>query len=124
MLLTCAMLVSAGCFSLESAKLARSGEENILVSNYGWYLFGVFPLATGNANADRIFPSVMFRNDVRMDKVQQRLISYAEESGRTVKDLAYHNHDSILFNIPGLSFPIPIPYVLTYREIQLSGVMQ
>ena len=32
--------------------------------------------------------------------------------------------DSILFEIPGLDFPLPIPYVFTYREMQLSGVMK
>ena len=25
--------------------------------------------------------------------------------------------------LPGSSFPIPIPYVITYRELQISGVL-
>jgi hypothetical protein len=30
----------------------------------------------------------------------------------------------VLFEIPGTDFPIPLPYILTYREIQLSGVLK
>ena len=26
--------------------------------------------------------------------------------------------------IPGINLPLPIPYLLTYREIQLSGVLE
>ncbi len=113
----------AGCFSFEAAKLSRSGEENVFISNYGWYLFGLWPLATGNAIPDG-FPIVFFRDDVTMDKIQARMLSYSESQHKEIDDLTYHNHDSVLLNIPGLDFPLPIPYILTYREIQLSGVVR
>lgn len=114
----------AGCFSFESAKLSHSGDENVYVSNYGWYLFGCLPIATGNANEGDVFPTVFFRDDVTMDKIQKRMLDYAGQGDKEIYDLTYHNKDSVLFNIPGFSFPLPIPYVLTYREIQLSGVVR
>lgn len=117
-------LLLTGCFSLETATLTKCGEENVLVTNYGWYLFNMLPLATGNAAEKAVSPTVLFRNDVTMDKVQQRAQRYADSKGKRLEDLAYHNHSSVMFNIPGTDFPMPIPYVLTFREIQLSGVLK
>ena len=119
-----ACMCLAGCFSFEASALSRSGAENVYVANYGWYLFGLFPLATGNAAKGETAPTVFLRDDVTMDKLQTRLADYAAEKGKEIHDLTYHNHDSVLLNIPGVDFPLPIPYVLTYREIQLSGVMR
>ncbi len=123
-LIAAVTLAFAGCFTLETAELSKSGDENILVTNYGWYLFNVIPLATGNAAEGAFAPTVMFRNDVTMEKVQGRVVAYAERAGKALRDLAYHNHDSVMFNIPGTDLPIPLPYVLTFREIQLSGVLK
>lgn len=120
----CLCLLLGGCFSFETAKLSSCGDEIVYVANYGWYLFGSLPLATGNAREGAKFPTVFFRNDVTMEKIQGRIIRYAEKQGKEMHDLTYHNHDSVLFNIPGLDFPLPIPYILTYRELQLSGVMK
>ena len=120
----CVTLCLTGCFSIDSADVPQTGEEHVHVANYGWYLFNVIPLACGNAAEDPNFPSIFFRNDVTMDKVQQRFMEYAEFRMREPKDLTYHNYDSVMFEVPGLSFPLPLPYILTYREIQLSGVLQ
>lgn len=117
-------LLLAGCFSLETATLTKCGEENILVTNYGWYLFNLLPVATGNASESALSPTVFFRNDVTMDKVQKRAVRYANARGKNLDNLTYHNHSSVMLNIPGTDFPIPIPYVLTFREIQLSAMLK
>lgn len=124
--LACALSIAlSGCFSIDRAELMRSGEEHVLVSNYGWYLFGCVPLCAGNANPNRWSPWVFFRDDVTMDKLQARFMSYAEKTGRKEKHtLVYDNYDSVMFEIPGLNLPVPIPYVVTYKEIQLSGVLK
>lgn len=120
-MLCCAALGLTGCFSLDRGQFIRSNEEHVLVSNYGWYLFHYFPLVCGNANKDRWLPWVMFRNDVQMDKIQGRFMDYAGE--RPARNLAYTTSDSVMLEIPGINLPLPIPYLLTYREIQLSGVL-
>ena len=122
LVLTCAALGLAGCFHLDRARFVRTNEEHVLVSNYGWYLFHYIPLACGNANKDRWLPWVMFRNDVQMDKIQSRFMDYA--GTRPARDLAYTTYDSVMLEIPGINLPLPIPYLLTYREIQLSGVLE
>lgn len=111
-----------GCFSLETSTTVHPEEEHVLVSNYGWYLFGFIPIVCGNADGESSFPFALFRNDVTMDKIQRAFMDYAEKQGKTdVYELSYSNDDTVLFEIPGTQFPVPIPYIVTYREIILSG---
>ena len=123
--LASALAAAQGCFSIERARIESNGEEHLFVSNYGWYLFGCVPLVCGNASEDPLFPIVFFRDDVTMEKIQGRFMKRAKETKHDrIYNLSYSNDDSILFEIPGLDFPLPIPYVFTYREMQLSGVMK
>jgi len=139
-------LCLSGCFSIDRGLLVRTNEEHVLITNYGWSLFGLIPLACGNADENATLPFVLFRNDVTMDKIQRRFMMYADDYGRRVatenaavtasgedleriservkvRDLAYTTSESVLFNVPGLNYPLPLPYILTYQEIQLSGVL-
>ena len=130
----CAILL-AGCYSMDVASneaLRKSGTtdgtgneqiEHVLVSNYGWYLFNCIPIACGNTNTDPRLPWVIFRNDVTMEKIQSRFMAYVNGMKKNVKDLAYTSYDSVMLEIPGSNIPVPIPYLLTYRELQLSGVL-
>ncbi len=123
--MACATLCLTGCFSIDHGTIPRSEDRQLLVGNYGWYLFHFFPLACGNAREDPALPWVFFRNDVKMDKVQGRFMKAAKDCGATdISDLTYITHESVLFEIPGLNLPMPIPYFITYREIQLSGVLK
>ena len=117
-------LFLAGCFSLETAELTKCGDENLLVTNYGWYLFNVLPVATGNASEKALAPTIFFRNDVTMDKIQHRFMNYANFYGKKTRDMSYYTQESVLFEIPGTDLPIPLPYILTYKEVQLSGVLK
>ena len=120
----CVTFCLTGCFTLESASIRATGEEHIHVANEGWYLFHKYPLVCGNADKNGFLPFVFFRNDVKMDKLQERFFDYANEHGKKNKDMNYLTSESVLFEIPGLSFPLPIPYLLTQRTIQLSGVLE
>ena len=119
----CATFCLTGCFSIESGTFARAHSEHVLVSNYGWYLFHFIPVACGNASEDRWLPWAMFRDDVTMEKIQTRFMNYAEQNGgvTNVHNLAYTTRQSVMLELPGLDLPLPIPYLLTYRETQLSG---
>ena len=123
--LTAAM---SGCCTIDYAVSPLSGNEHVLVTNYGWQLFNVIPIVCGNATDPRLpgggAPWAFFRDDVTMDKVQDRLMRYAAERNKTPTDLAYHNFDTIFISIPFTGVPIPIPYLVCYREIQLSGVLK
>lgn len=116
----CAVL--AGCFSLETAAIRTSGREHVLASNYGWYLFHCIPLACGNASRSPWAPWAFFRDDVTLDKIQTRFMERV--GGGDVQDLSYSTQESVMLQIPGLNFPLPIPYLLTYREVQLSGTTE
>ena len=112
-----------GCFTIEKAEIKNIAGEHVLASNYGWYLFHFIPLACGNASSNAWTPWVAFRDDVTMDKIQGRFMRYAKGSGYAVEDLAYTTRESVMLEIPGINLPLPVPYLLTYREIQLSGVL-
>ena len=114
----------AGCFTLNTADLRTTGEEHVCVGNYGWYLFNFIPLACGNAAEDPVMPWALFRNDVTKEKIQRRFMNYAEFRGKTPVDMTYYTHESVLFEVPGLDLPIPLPYIFTFKEIQLSGVLK
>ena len=52
------------------------------------------------------------------------MFNYARQQRRSAHDLIYHNYETIMMYIPLLGIPIPIPYVICYHEIQLSGVLK
>ena len=130
------LLLAAGCFSLETAPFpadadsrirlhASSGEpvEHIVVANDGWFLFNVWPLASGNPNVNSWFPFRLFKNCVHEDILQDRLTHYAKAFGYTVSDLVLLSTEQVFLSIPGTELPVPIPYVLTYRRKQFSAVL-
>lgn len=117
----CAASLLSGCFSVNTAISPQSGEEHVVVRNYGWVLFNCIPLVCGNSAKDASSPWAFFRNDVTMDKIQAHFMDYAVRCGKRPEDLKYTDYDSVLFDIPFVQFPLPIPYIICYREIQLSG---
>lgn len=119
------LLFAPGCFNMEHSRIGDTDAEHLYVSNYGWYLFGCIPIACGNASPDPFLPSVFFRDDVTMEKIQTRFMQCAEDLHRhDMGDLAYTDAGTILFQIPGSEFPLPVPYLITYKKIMLSGVVK
>ena len=97
--------------------------EHVVVSNYGWFLFDTVPVVCGNAKYDATLPVRFFSDHVKADILQDRITEYAAGKKADLVDLHYFHNSNVLFSIPGLNLPIPIPYVLCYREIQFSGVL-
>ena len=116
------MLLLSGCFTVDSVK-TPSRAHHIVVGNYGWYLFNKIPLVCGNASEKPLFPWVFFRNDVTQRKIQARFMKEAADFVYEPQDLVWHTNETILFTF-GTAIQIPIPYVLTYKERQLSGVLK
>jgi hypothetical protein len=119
--MTCATMCLTGCFSLEKASSKVSSEDQVVVRNYGWKLFYFIPVVCGNANESAYSPWVFFRNDVNMDKIQNRLMDFSARQGKTPHKLVYHNYDTVMWKIPLVNIPLPVPYFLCYNEIQLSA---
>lgn len=100
--------------------------EHVLVMNSGWWLFNAIPICCGNAAStpENHGPWAFFRNDVTMEKVQGRFMEYTHSRGLDASELVYRNTDRVIFSIPFTNIPVPLPYLLCYREIQLSGVLK
>lgn len=103
--------------------MSGSPREHVVVSNYGWYLFNVVPLVCGNAREGAAFPWVFFRDEVTADVVHNRLTAYAASKGANLAELNLYVNDSVLFEVPGTSIPIPMPYVLCYKERLVSALL-
>ena len=126
-------LFAAGCFSLETTPLGGDGEhsiqlyggnkqasEHVVVSNFGWYFFNRWPIVCGNAHVERSLPWRFFRNDVDEDVLQRRLMGYASARGCNVTDLQIFNNSEVLMSIGVGGVSLPLPYVISYRELQYS----
>jgi hypothetical protein len=116
-------LFCGGCFSVSEA-IAPNGNTHIHIQNFGWYLFDFIPLATGNAAPNRSTPFVLFRDDVTMDKTQKHVGLISERTKKKPANMSYLAKEEIFFQIPSTALPLPIPYLLTYRELQLSGELK
>lgn len=126
--------VLAGCCSVQQTdvpandppyRLADGSRpiSHAVASNYGWYLFNAIPLVTGNANVESFFPWAFFSDDVRFDVLQTHLVELAEKRGAQLRELNLSRDESIFFDVPGLSIPLPIPYLFCYHEKQVSAVL-
>lgn len=116
-----------GCYTIDSATSLSTGEEHVIVANFGWRLFNTIPVISGNAlnpGSETYGLPVFFRDDITMDVIQQRFADYMNKRGKTPVNVVYHTYDSVLFDIPFTEIPIPIPYLFCYREIQISGVIK
>lgn len=111
-------LALAGCFTVEKAGITSTGEEHVVVANYGWSLFNCIPLACGNASEDPTTDFALFRDDVTIEKLQARFDKIA--GSRTVKYPHCRYYDTVFLTVLG----IPIPYIICYKEISISGVLQ
>lgn len=132
--LTIICIFLVGCFSMTTASSETLGKcrvigaygrprEHVVVSNYGWYLFNTIPLVCGNASKDAWLPWVFLRDDVTADIVHDHLTSYAAEQHADVAEMNCFFNENMLFEIPGTSIPIPMPYILCYRERLVSGLL-
>lgn len=121
-----ATMCFAGCFTMETAKVpGPTGGTHLQAHNSGYYLFHLVPLASGNISEDPSCPFVLFRDDVDMDKMQKRFLNKAAKiGGGTVQDITYAMDDNVITMVPILYVTIPIPYLITSREIQVSGVIR
>ena len=127
------LLLTAGCFSLETTPLGDASNqsiqlhgdteqatEHVVISNFGWYFFNRWPIVCGNAHVDRWAPWRVFRNDVDENVLQRRLIDYACARECDVADLHIFNNAEVLMSIGVGGVALPLPYVISYRELQYS----
>lgn len=131
-----ALLGVAGCFSIESVSLdAANANSNVIenvqgkavahvvVSNYGWYFFDCWPIVSGNIVPGQEGGFAFFKDTVNERKLLSRFMSYANERNCDVVDLQLFNNDEVLMTIGIGGLSIPLPYVISFRDMQYSGVL-
>jgi len=113
-----ATLCLTGCFTVEKATVKPTNAEHVVMNNFGWKFFDWIPLFCGNASEDGATGCAFFRDDVTVEKVQARFMSYA--NGREIECPMYDINDSKFIYV----LAIPVPYLITYKEITLSGTLK
>jgi hypothetical protein len=119
------VLFFTGCMSIErsASEYVMAGKhvvpgEQVLISNYGYYLFGCIPLFTGSASGRG---TAFFRDDATLDKTQKYLSNLADEEGAAVVHIQPMVNSTCSFSV--------IPYIgstlglVWYKEIQLSATI-
>lgn len=126
--------IVAGCvtrFSLapEHLKGLRYAEgggrvvEHYQIQNYGWYLFDTLPIICGDLDKDAKLCFTLFSDQVRTDLLTKEFNDRVRETGTRPVCVNTLNTDLKTFEIPGISFPLILPYIICYREVQISGVL-
>ena len=95
--------------STEVSKSEVCGTEHIFVSDFGWKLFNWIPI---------------FRSDITLERVQKELMAESTRRGKVATDLTVHVYDTVTFDVPLIVITLPIPYIICYHEIQVSGVLK
>lgn len=132
--LAAAMAAASGCVSIDRCGaeklegLSINGTnakpvEHIVVSNFGYYLFNMFPLVSGNANPDRWFPISFFSDQVKLPKMQSILAAEVQKHhGLELAELTSHYDSSPCFTV-SLDMKSWFGILFCYREVQLSAVL-
>jgi len=113
-----ATLCLAGCLNVDTAQCRLAGGEHVMITNKGWKLFNWIPLWSGNASDNATCGTAFFRDDVTMEKIQHRFVAYA--NGREIIDPSWDVTDEVIITV----FGIPVPYIITYKEMTISGTMK
>lgn len=129
-----AFAAASGCVSVDKcpaekfAGMSINGTDakpvgHIVVSNFGYYLFDLFPLVSGNANKERWFPFRLFSDHVKLPKMQSLLADEVQKHhGLEIADLASHYDAAPCFSV-SLDPKSLLGMFFCYREVQLSAVL-
>ena len=132
--LAAAIAAASGCVSIDRCGAERleglsingtdaKPVEHIVVSNFGYYLFNMFPLVTGNANPDRWIPIRFFSDHVKLQKMQSILATEVQKHhGLELAELTSHYDSSPCFTV-SLDPKSLLGMLFCYREVQLSAVL-
>lgn len=129
-----AALLVSGCYyiypasspTLSQCKFANEdGEivEHLFVENCGWYLFYTIPICCGDTDESHWFPLVFFDDQVTDEAIQRRFAERVKAKGARAVGVTMVNRETVTFDVPGLPFPVVVPYILCAREVQISGTL-
>ena len=129
-----AALALAGCFTRCSVApehlkglgvVGSDGEfvEHYHIRNSGWYLFDKIPLVCGDTTPNSLFGIALFSDQVRTDTMTRIFNDRVRATNTKLVSAATIVDDWVTLEIPGVSFPLVLPYIVCYREVQISGVL-
>ena len=126
--------LAGGCYSVQTAtspvlsKCALSGDggeivEHVFAANEGWFLFYHLPIICGDTDKNAVLPVRFFHDEVTKECLWKRLGEYAREKGLRVVRPADGSLEDVTFDVPGFSVPVVLPFILCYRQTQVSALL-
>lgn len=118
-------LLFSGCMSIERSSteymtvggMVVQGEQ-VLISNYGYYLFGSIPLFTGSETGSG---TSFFSDGATLDKTQKYLSDLADKEGAAVVHIQPMVNSTCSFSaIPIIGSTLGLFW---YKEVQLSATI-
>ena len=97
--------------------------EHYHVRNSGWYLFDKLPLVCGSTNPNSFCGIAFFSDQVRTDTMTKMFNDRVRATNTRPASVATIVDDWVTLEVPGVSFPLFLPYIVCYREVQISGVL-
>lgn len=97
--------------------------EHYHIRNSGWYLFDKIPLVCGDTNPNSLCGIAFFSDQVRTDTMTRIFNDRVRATDTKPAHVATIVDDGVTVEIPGVSFPLILPYIICYREVQISGVL-
>lgn len=119
------LLLFSGCMSIERSSteyvtvggMVVQGEQ-VLISNYGYYLFGSIPLFTGSETGSG---TSFFYDGATLDKTQKYLSDLADKEGAAVVHIQPMVNSTCSFSaIPIIGSTLGLFW---YKEVQLSATI-
>jgi len=128
------VLACAGCYTSVSVApehikglgvVGADGEfvEHYHIWNGGWYLFDTIPLVCGDTDYNSLLGIAFFSDQVRTDVMTRIFNDRVRATNTKPANVATIVNDGVTFEVPGVSFPLILPYIICYREVQISGVL-
>ena len=117
-------LFLAGCVYTDIIP-REDGSRVVEINTTGWYLFKGLPICCGDDNEENFFPLEFFTDRCTPEVVKARFDEHVRSLGDDVeaKGVTFVNTESVTFDVPGVSFPLVVPYILCTRDIQMSGTI-
>jgi hypothetical protein len=65
----------------------------------------------------------LYSDQVNPGIVHDRMMEHAASRNADAEELVANCYEKVFLEIPGSEIPVPVPFLLSYREVQLSAVL-
>lgn len=107
---------------LTIAGTVEKPHEHVVVSNFGYYLFDIFPIICGDTDRDAKIPVSFFHDKVRLENVQSVMLREVKNTDCDLVNYTTSAHSDPCFSI-SMDPKCLLGLLFCYREVQQSAIL-